>query len=65
MASYQFNKLFAPRNEEWVWYYDESPDAILSHGRKSRFKLAFSAGGQHVRALLVAFAARADGRSVA
>ena len=52
MAGCQRNKLFSLGDQKWVWHNDESADAKLNHGRKSRLEVAFSAGGQDLQALL-------------
>ena len=52
MAGCQRNKLFTPRDEEWVWPHNEAADATLGHGCKNCLKIAFGAGGQHLQVLL-------------
>src|SRR4029077_6659800 len=52
VAGCQRNKLFTPRDEKWVWHHNEAANAVLDHGCKSRFKIAFNAGGQYLQVLL-------------
>src|SRR5262249_31432994 len=52
IAGHQLNNLFASREEKWIRRHNESPDAILTHGRKVRFKFVVSGSGQHLQALL-------------